>query len=44
MKGLQGWLRELSERASPRTALLFALVVMLVVVWLVSVMLQGAAG
>jgi hypothetical protein len=44
MKGLQGWLRELSERASPRTALLFALVVVLVVVWLVSVMLQGAAG
>jgi hypothetical protein len=44
MKGLQGWLRDLSERASPRTAFLFALVVVLVVVWLVSLLLQGSAG
>jgi hypothetical protein len=44
MKGLQGWLRELSERASPRTAFLFALVLVLVFVWLVSLMLQGSAG
>lgn len=44
MKGLQGWLQELAERASPRTALLFALVWVLVVVWLVSLVLQGSAG
>ena len=44
MKGLQGWLREISERASPRTALLFALVIVLVIVWLVSLMLQASAG
>jgi hypothetical protein len=44
MKGLQGWLREIAERASPRTALLFALVLGLVVVWLVSLILQGSAG
>jgi len=44
MKGFQGWFRELAERASPRTALLFALVMVLVVVWLVSLVLQGSAG
>jgi uncharacterized membrane protein len=44
MNGLQGWLRELAERASPRTALLFAVVLVLAVVWLVSVFLQGSAG
>jgi len=44
MKGLQDWLREIAGRASPRTALLFALVMVLVVVWLVSVILQGSAG
>jgi hypothetical protein len=41
MNGLQGWLRELAERASPRTALLFAVVLVLVVVWLISLLLQG---
>jgi hypothetical protein len=44
MRGLQGWLRELAERASPRTAVLFGLVMLLVVVWLVSLALQGSAG
>ena len=44
MKGLQGWLRELSERASPRTAVLFGLVLLLVVVWLVSLVLQDSGG
>jgi hypothetical protein len=44
MKGLQDWLRELAERASPRTAVLFALVMVLVVVWLVSLLLQGSTG
>jgi len=44
MKGLQAWLREIAERASPRTALLFSLVLVLVVVWLVSLVLQGSAA
>ncbi len=44
MKGLQGWLREIAGRASPRTALLFALVMVLVVIWLMSVILQGSVG
>jgi len=44
MRGLQAWLRELAEWASPRTAVLFALVMVLVVVWLVSLLLQGSAG
>jgi hypothetical protein len=44
MKGLQKWLRELADRASPRTALLFTFVLVLVVVWLVSLILQGSAG
>jgi hypothetical protein len=44
MNGLQEWLRELAERASPRTALLFTVGLVLVVAWLVSLFLQGAAG
>jgi hypothetical protein len=44
MKGLQDWLRELAERASPRTAVLFALVMVLVAFWLVSLLLQGSTG
>jgi hypothetical protein len=44
MKGLQDWLRERAERASPRTAVLFALVMVLVAVWLVSLLLQGSTG